>query len=67
MSIRTLATDMTAGTVTGQSQSRVDRLAGLLVVVGLGFAGYGSYMHFTMGDRTLGKRLETGACNPCDP
>ena len=58
---------MTADTAIGRSQGRVGRLAGLFLVMGLGFAGYGSYMHFTMGDRTLGNCLETGACNPWDP
>lgn len=46
---------------------RVDNVSKLLVMVGFGFAGYGSYMHLTMGDRTLGNCLETGACNPWDP
>jgi len=44
-----------------------EKLVGLLFVVGLGLMGYGSYMHFTMGDRTLGNCLETNACNPWHP
>lgn len=39
----------------------------VLAVVGLGSVGYGGYMHFTMGDRTLGNCLETNVCNPWHP
>jgi hypothetical protein len=45
----------------------VDRLTGLLLLFGGGLAGYGEYMHVTMGDRTLGNCVETGVCDPWDP
>lgn len=44
-----------------------EKLVGLLSVLGLGLVGYGSYMHFTMGDRTLGNCLKNNVCNPWDP
>lgn len=47
--------------------NQVELLAGVLLSLGFGFVGYGSYMHFTMGDRTLGNCVETGVCNPWNP
>lgn len=39
----------------------------VLGAVGLALVGYGSYMHVTIGDRTLGNCVATGVCDPWDP
>lgn len=38
-----------------------------LFAIGAGLIAYGSYMHLTIGDRTLGNCLESGACDPWHP
>ena len=44
-----------------------EKLVKLLFLSGFGLVGYGSYMHFTMGDRTLGNCLKNNACNSWGP
>jgi fucose permease len=43
------------------------RLPALLAAAGVASVGYGTYMHLTMGDRTLGNCVASGACDPWDP
>jgi hypothetical protein len=48
-------------------RARTDWLPRVLFAAGVALVGSGAYVHVTMGDRTLGNCVETGACNPWHP